>query len=80
MNSNKLFTNSQYGFRTNHSTEHAAVEFVDRVAQKLDEGEIPLSIFIDLSKAFDTLNQTSYYTSCSTMVYQVHHSSGLKAI
>ena len=56
MNSNKLFTNSQYGFRTNHSTEHAAVEFVDRVAQKLDEGEIPFSIFIDLSKAFDTLD------------------------
>ena len=56
MSENNLFTNSQYGFRSNHSTEHAAIEFVDRVAQKLDEGEIPFSIFIDLSKAFDTLD------------------------
>ena len=56
MNDNNLITNSQYGFRTNHSTEHAAVEFVDRIAQKMDDGEIPFSIFIDLSKAFDTLD------------------------
>ena len=58
MNDNNLFTDSQYGFRTNHSTEHAAVEFVDRIAQKLDEGEVPFTIFIDLSKAFDTLDHT----------------------
>ena len=56
MSENNLFTNSQYGFRSNHSTEHAAIEFVDRVAHKIDEGEIPFSIFIDLSKAFDTLD------------------------
>ncbi|MDP6304220.1 MAG: reverse transcriptase domain-containing protein, partial [Candidatus Nitrosopelagicus sp.] len=35
-----------------------AVEFVDRIAQKLDEGEVPFTIFIDLSKAFDTLDHT----------------------
>lgn len=56
MTENKLLTNSQYGFRTNHSTEHATVEFVDRIAQSIDKGEIPFSIFIDLSKAFDTLD------------------------
>ena len=56
MNNNKLFKNSQYGFRENHSTEYAAMEFVDNTLQKMDKGLIPFSIFIDLSKAFDTLD------------------------
>ena len=52
-----LYT-SQYGFRKQHSTELAAVELVDRVAHYLDSGKLPISIFLDLSKAFDTLNHT----------------------
>ena len=58
MTENNLFNNSQYGFRQKHSTEYAAVEFTDKVAKSIDEGEIPFSIFIDLSKAFDTLDHT----------------------
>ena len=53
---NELFYGSQYGFRTNHSTEHAALELADRILYSLDHNETPLSIFLDLSKAFDTLD------------------------
>ena len=35
----------------NHSTELAALELVDRIS-----GKIPISIFLDFSKAFDTLD------------------------
>ena len=56
MTDNKLFNNSQYGFRTNHSTEYAAIEFIDRTLNDMEKGLIPFSIFLDLSKAFDTLN------------------------
>ena len=56
MDSNNLFLNSQYGFRKNHSTEYAALEFVDRIAKDLEAKKVPLSVFIDLSKAFDTLD------------------------
>ena len=56
MNKNNLFTNSQYGVLTYHSTENAVIEFVDRVAHKIDEGEIPLSISINLSKVIDTID------------------------
>ena len=73
MTENKLLTNSQYGFRTNHSTEHATVEFVDRIAQSIDKGEIPFSIFIDLSKAFDTLDHQILLKSWITMVYKDHN-------
>jgi len=54
-NSN-LYYNSQYGFRKHHSTELAAIELIDRITTKLDNGEIPINIYMDLSKAFDTLN------------------------
>ena len=53
---NKLFCDGQYGFRERHSTELAALELIDRIVLAMDKGEIPFSIFIDLSKAFDTLD------------------------
>ena len=52
----KLFYISQYGFRKDHSTEYACIEFLDRIMKDLDQGKTPISIFIDLSKAFDTIN------------------------
>ena len=54
--SNNLLFNNQYGFRENHSTEVAALEFVDRIKLELDWKKIPFSIFLDLSKAFDRLS------------------------
>ena len=56
MTKNKLFNNSQYGFRKNHSTEFAVIDFVDKAMKEIDKGLIPFSILIDLSKAFDTLD------------------------
>ena len=34
----------------------ATIELVDIITQKLDKGDLPLALFLDLSKAFDTLN------------------------
>ena len=51
-----FFNENQYGFRKCHSTELAALELVDRLFKHLDDGKIPVSVFLDLSKAFDTLN------------------------
>ena len=53
---NKLFFNHQYGFRSGHSTELAALELTDRIITALDNHNTPLNIFLDLSKAFDTLD------------------------
>ena len=55
-NNEKLMFISQYGFRKEHSTESACLEFLDRITIDLDDKKIPFSIFIDLSKAFDTIN------------------------
>ena len=56
-NSNNLLFKSQYGFRANHSTELAGIEFVDKILHYLDDQHTPISIFLDLSKAFDTLDR-----------------------
>ena len=38
----------------------AAMELIGRRTQDMDRGETPFGIFLDLSKAFDTLNHTIF--------------------
>ena len=52
---NNLLSMQQYGFRAKHSTEFAALNLVDHLTYKLDNSLIPSNIYMDLSKAFDTL-------------------------
>ena len=53
---NELLTPEQYCFRPGHSTELAALNLVDKLTYMMDKGKIPINIYLDLSKAFDTLN------------------------
>ena len=52
---NILFDN-QYGFRKNHSTALALLHLYDTLANAIDNKEYTMGVFIDLSKAFDTVN------------------------
>ena len=45
----------QFGFETYHSTEHALLLLVNQRYQSFDDSKFALGIFIDLSKAFDTV-------------------------
>ena len=54
--SNNLFYENQYGFRQQHSTELASLELIDRIFEDLNKENNPITIFMDLSKAFDTLD------------------------
>ena len=46
----------QFGFREGHSTELALIEIVDNIRYSLDSGKITCGIYLDLTKAFDTVN------------------------
>ena len=51
-----LFFDSQYGFRTKRSCEHAMMEMVGHVLQAKNDRKHTMGVFLDLSKAFDTLD------------------------
>ena len=51
-----LFFNGQYGFRRNHSTELATLDLIEKNQHQLDTHTNPFAIFLDLSKAFDTID------------------------
>ena len=56
LDKHKVLSNSQFGFRKNHSTEYALTLFYEKISSAFDNKEISVCIFIDLSKAFDTVN------------------------
>lgn len=55
---NDILYQSQYGFRKNHSTVDAIIQFIGEVSKGIEEDKDTLAIFLDLSKAFDTIDHT----------------------
>ena len=55
---NKLFYEHQYGFRPKHNTTHPIIHLLNQIAKSNDKDtkDMTISVFIDLSKAFDTIN------------------------
>ena len=56
LDSNNLLYNSQYGFRSNHSCKHAVSELISNVLKGLKKSQHTITIYLDLSKAFDTIS------------------------
>jgi exonuclease III len=52
---NNILFNYQFGFRKNHSTTYAIMEVVDKISEAIDQRKSSLGVFLDLSKAFDTI-------------------------
>jgi retron-type reverse transcriptase len=46
----------QFGFRKNHSTTDAIINNIEYIQKSLDSGSFVCGIFIDLQKAFDTVD------------------------
>ena len=72
-----MFCHEEFGFRTGHSTEPASLQLTDYLIKRMDQGGTPLNIYIDQSKAFDTLDHSillyklSYYgiTGCENKLF-----------
>ena len=56
INKHGILYDYQFGFRTNHSTNMALTILMDRILSALDKGEYAIGLFLDLQKAFDTVN------------------------
>ena len=53
---NNILFHHQLGFRPGHSTSHALIKLVSKIATAVDSNTYLAGVFLDLSKAFDTLD------------------------
>ena len=53
---NDILSNHQFGFRKKLSTEMALLTATDKLTQAIDNKEHTIGLFLDLKKAFDTVN------------------------
>ena len=54
-NNNNLLADEQFRFRKKYLTEYAAIKLAERISNEMESGKTPVTLFINLSKAFDTL-------------------------
>jgi hypothetical protein len=53
-----ILYDKQFGFRSQYSTEHAILSIVDKIQQAIEKKQYSCGIFLDFSKAFDTVDHT----------------------
>nr|AAB23494.1 reverse transcriptase, RT, PpernR1 {retrotransposon} [Phlebotomus perniciosus=sandflies, Peptide Transposon Partial, 88 aa] [Phlebotomus perniciosus] len=51
----KVLSDRQFGFREGRSTEDALLSVMSEIYEGINEGEKVAAVFLDLSKAFDTV-------------------------
>ena len=63
---NKIIHPHQYGFLKFQSIEYAALHITDYISYEVDVGKTPVNVYLDFSKAFDTLVH-------STLIHKIKH-------
>ena len=59
---NKILSPKKFGFRPKLSTEIALTHFTDAILEQMDKGQLTGAVFLDLSKAFDTVDHTILFS------------------
>ena len=56
LEANNILFNQQFRFRKNNSTTYALIQITERIKESIDNGKYSCGLFVDLRKAFDTVN------------------------
>ena len=59
LNKNKVLSSFQFGFQKRHSTNHGLIILTEMIRSALDNDQFACGVFIDLQKAFDTVDLLS---------------------
>ena len=51
-----ILYSKQFGFQRNNSTEHVIIQLYDQICESFEQNKFTLGVFIDFSKAFDTVD------------------------
>ena len=62
INKHKLLNKFQFGFRSKHSTKVALIYLIDNISKAINEKEIVIGVFLDFSKACDTINHNILFS------------------
>ena len=60
----------QYGYRRNHSTQMAIMDFYNYVRHSINTNQYTIAVFMDLSKAFDTVDKERLYTKMQNLGFE----------
>ena len=82
INKYRLLYSNQFGFRRGHSPDLALICLVDKISNALENGEYVLGLFLDFSKAFDTVNHDILFTKLEYLGIRdaIFRYNGLKVI
>ena len=72
LKSNNILRKNLFGFCKNSNTSDAIIEFIDYVYSSLDKKQSAIALYLDYSKAFDTINQDK-------LMSKLHH-NGIKGV
>ena len=80
LTSNQRISVKQSGNKRWHSTETPPISTTDFILCAIDQKKIIAVVYLDMSKAFDTINNLILLKNWRTSVYQPLHSNGSKAV
>ena len=58
LNTYDIINEAQFGFRTKRNTTHALLKLIGGISDSIDKRKSTIGVFIDLKKAFDTVNHS----------------------
>ena len=80
MDKHYLVCKHQFGFRSKHSPQHAVISLVNNIKNSLDSNNIVKGVFLDLKKAFDTVDHTILMKKLYDMGSEAKRIYGLSVI